>query len=54
MLFIVMPLLKSAGHGAENFSILRRLSLNVIRLDPDKKRVLNNIKIKETIKEKVP
>jgi len=30
----------STGHAAENFSILRRLSLNVIRLDPDKKKSL--------------
>lgn len=30
----------STGHAAENFSILRRLTLNVIRLDPDKKKVL--------------
>lgn len=30
----------SVGHAAENFSILRRLSLNVIRLDPDKKKSL--------------
>ncbi len=27
----------STGYAAENFSILRRLSLNVLRLDPDKK-----------------
>lgn len=30
----------STGHAAENFSILRRLTLNVIRLDPDKKKSL--------------
>ena len=30
----------STGHVAENFSILRRLSLNIIRLDPDKKKSL--------------
>jgi predicted transposase YbfD/YdcC len=30
----------STGHAAENFSILRRLSLNIIRLDPDKKKSL--------------
>lgn len=30
----------STGHAAENFSILRRLSLNVIRLDDDKKKSL--------------
>ncbi len=30
----------STGYAAENFSILRRLTLNVIRLDPDKKRSL--------------
>jgi len=30
----------STGHAAENLSILRRLSLNVIRLDPDKKKSL--------------
>lgn len=30
----------SMGYAAENFSILRRLSLNVIRLDPDKKKSL--------------
>ena len=30
----------STGHAAENFSILKRLSLNVIRLDPDKKKSL--------------
>lgn len=30
----------STGNAAENFSILRRLSLNVIRLDPDKKKSL--------------
>ncbi len=30
----------STGHAAENFAILRRLTLNVIRLDPDKKKSL--------------
>ena len=30
----------STGHAAENFSILRRLSLNVLRLDSDKKKSL--------------
>jgi len=30
----------STGHAAENFSIFRRMSLNVIRLDPDKKKSL--------------
>lgn len=30
----------STRHAAENFSILRRLTLNVIRLDPDKKKSL--------------
>lgn len=30
----------STGHAAENFSILRRLTLNVIRQDPDKKKSL--------------
>jgi predicted transposase YbfD/YdcC len=30
----------SMGHAAENFSILRRLTLNIIRLDPDKKKSL--------------
>lgn len=30
----------STGNAAENFSILRRLTLNVIRLDPDKKKSL--------------
>lgn len=30
----------STGHAAENFSILRQLSLNVIRLDDDKKKSL--------------
>lgn len=30
----------STGHAEENFSILRRLSLNVIRLDPDSKKSL--------------
>lgn len=30
----------STGHAAENLSILRRLTLNVIRLDPDKNKSL--------------
>jgi predicted transposase YbfD/YdcC len=30
----------STGHAAENFSIFRRMSLNVIRLDPNKKTSL--------------
>ena len=30
----------STKHAAENLSILRRLTLNVIRLDPDKKKSL--------------
>jgi hypothetical protein len=30
----------STGNAAENFSIFRRMSLNIIRLDPDKKTSL--------------
>lgn len=30
----------STGHAAENFSIIRRMSLNIINLDPDKKKSL--------------
>jgi len=30
----------NTGHAGENFSILKRLTLNVVRLDPDKKKSL--------------